>query len=169
MQSWQNQSVIGVVFSSDRTKVLLVKRRDVPVWTLPGGGIEEGESLKQAICREIQEETNLKTVVVKKIGEYTPINRLARFTHLFECGISSGEISSTEESASVKFFNLETLPKMPPPYKEWIEDSLKSHEGMVKKTLSSVSYYNFCKNVIFHPILIARFLLSRINIHLNSH
>jgi 8-oxo-dGTP diphosphatase len=168
MQSWQNQSVIGLVFSQDHTKILLVKRRDVPVWTLPGGGIENGESLKKAVCREIEEETHLKTKVIKKIGEYTPINRLSRFTHLFECAIIEGTIGPTDETSNVNFFNINKLPKMPPPYKEWIEDGTKAEDGMIKKPLLSVCYFNLFKNILLHPILITRFLLSRCGVHINS-
>jgi len=169
MQSWQNQSVIGLVFSTDRSKILLIKRRDIPVWTLPGGGIEPNESPKVAIIRELEEETTLRTTIVKKIGEYTPVNRLTRFTHLFECKIVSGNVSITEETCNIKFFEINKLPKMPPPYKEWIEDGLKIQEGMIKKELSSVSYRSFLKNLLLHPILIFRFILSRFGIHLNSH
>jgi len=51
------KSVIGVVFSPDEKQVLLTKRRDVPVWVLPGGGIERNENPEDAIVREILEET----------------------------------------------------------------------------------------------------------------
>lgn len=34
-------------------------------WELPGGQVEEGEALDQAVCREIKEETGL---TVKPIG-----------------------------------------------------------------------------------------------------
>ena len=34
----------GQSYSEDRKEILLIKRRDVPVWVLPGGGIDSGES-----------------------------------------------------------------------------------------------------------------------------
>jgi len=42
--------------------ILLVERGGEPLkgyWSLPGGGVETGETLKQAVCREILEETGL--------------------------------------------------------------------------------------------------------------
>ena len=49
----------------DRT-ILMVRHvhdgRDY--WTLPGGGVEAGETLEQAVLREVQEETNLSAHVV---------------------------------------------------------------------------------------------------------
>jgi len=38
-------------------KVLLVKHTYLPGWYLPGGGVEAGESLAEAMAREIMEET----------------------------------------------------------------------------------------------------------------
>ena len=52
-----SHSVVGILFSKDQKEVLLIKRRDVPVWVLPGGGIEKSESLEEAIIREVLEET----------------------------------------------------------------------------------------------------------------
>lgn len=163
MDLLKNQSVIGVVFKEG--KVLLVKRKDVPVWTLPGGGIEEGETLEEAICREIEEEAGFVVTCKRKIGEYTPINRLARFTHLFECEIVGEHKRLLNETREIAFFDINELPKMPPPYAEWVEDALKKE--FFQKKLTSVSYFNFFKNLILHPVLIMRFLLSRIGIHIN--
>ena len=40
------------------------------LWVLPGGRVEEGESLEQALVREIQEETGLAVRIEQKLGEY---------------------------------------------------------------------------------------------------
>lgn len=43
-------------------KVLLVQRGHPPaegLWTLPGGGVETGESVRAALIREVREETGL--------------------------------------------------------------------------------------------------------------
>ena len=61
-------SVAGIVFKDNYTQVLLIKRRDVPVWVLPGGGSEEGESLAQATQRELQEETGYIVKIIRKVG-----------------------------------------------------------------------------------------------------
>ncbi len=49
----------ATVFAFDKNKKLLfVKRRDVPVWVVPGGGIEKGETPKEAFARELKSITN---------------------------------------------------------------------------------------------------------------
>src|SRR6185295_5359171 len=108
------QSVAGVVFSPDRTSVLLILRRDVPVWVLPGGGIDPGESPEQASVREILEETSLSVKVERLVGTYIPINRLAKRTNLYECSFVSGSLRRSDETRDARFFSLDQLPPMPP-------------------------------------------------------
>jgi 8-oxo-dGTP diphosphatase len=37
------KSVACILFNKNRSEVLLIKRKDIPVWVLPGGGIDPGE------------------------------------------------------------------------------------------------------------------------------
>ena len=68
------ESVAGTIFSLHRDAILLIKRRDVPVWVLPGGGVELNESPVDAIIREIVEETGFTVKVDRFVGLYTPVN-----------------------------------------------------------------------------------------------
>ena len=164
----QQESVNGIVFSKDRQNILLIKRRDVPVWVLPGGGIEPGESPENAAVREVEEETGYQVKIFRKIGEYTPKCRLARFTYLYECTILSGKPTLSDESQGVQFFPLKALPPLPPPYPDWISDTLADHPQPVKKVITSVSYPALIKNLILHPILVLRFLLTKIGFVIND-
>lgn len=157
------------MFSPDRQEVLLIERRDVPVWVLPGGGIELQEPPEEAACREMLEETGLEVKIVRKVAEYTPVNRLSGFTHFYEVRRISGKAGPSAESRQVKFFPLKALPKrLAPPYQHWIADAAAGHEGVLRKKVQGTSYWDFAKAFLQHPILVVRFLLTRIGIHINS-
>jgi 8-oxo-dGTP diphosphatase len=168
MNSKIESSIAACVFSEDQREILLIKRRDVPVWVLPGGGIEVEETPQEAALREIKEETGFTIKIKRKIGEYTPINRLTRFTHLFEGSITAGTATIGEETADIKFFNLNSLPPLPPPYLDWITDSLIRSPHMFKKKLDQITYKRLFYFLATHPILVMRFLLSRIGLRINS-
>jgi 8-oxo-dGTP diphosphatase len=165
----KNQSVIGILFSEDKSKVLLIKRRDVPVWVLPGGGIEDNESADAAITREIFEETGYNVSIIRKVGEYIPINKLAKYTYLYEIKIIKGEISTGSETREIAFFPLDKLPRLiPPPFSEWIDDAISNKNELIRRKLISVNYFTLIKQVFFHPILIFRFLLTKIGLTINT-
>ncbi len=162
------ESVAGVLFDVRREKVLLTQRRDVPVWVCPGGGVEVGESPVCAIEREFLEETGLTVQASRLVGIYRPINRLAKTTLLYECTPLHGHLTLSSETLDVAFFSLKTLPRLiPPPYLEWIDDAYKIAPP-VEKMLSSITYRALVKQFLCHPILVARFLLSRIGFAINS-
>ncbi len=61
-----------------RDRILMAQRGKEPLkgwWSLPGGALETGESLKDAVCREVREETGLE---VRPLGVLEIFERIIR-------------------------------------------------------------------------------------------
>lgn len=60
----------GIVFNRS-DQVLLIKRDQAPargLWSIPGGRQEAGESMAEACCREVKEETGLDVEVLQIVA-----------------------------------------------------------------------------------------------------
>jgi 8-oxo-dGTP diphosphatase len=110
-------AVSAAVFRDGR--VLIVRRARPPahgLYTLPGGGVELGETLEQAVVREIREETALEIEPVALVGfrqaiAHDAAGRVERhFVILpFAARFISGEISLNEELAEAHWFGPEEI------------------------------------------------------------
>ena len=67
MREYPERPIVGVgAVVLDGSRVVLVKRANEPLkgeWSLPGGAVDVGETLEQAIRREVREETGLDVEV----------------------------------------------------------------------------------------------------------
>jgi len=64
---------VTAIIEFPNNKILLVKRATMVFkgyWALPGGRVDAGENVEQAVMREVEEETGLHVEIVRKIGEY---------------------------------------------------------------------------------------------------
>jgi 8-oxo-dGTP diphosphatase len=163
----ERQAVYGIIFDPAGTEVLMIKRMDIPVWVLPGGGLDPSESPEEGAMREVLEETGLHVSVVRKVAEYLPVNKMTQFSHLFECRIESGSPRAGVETKEVRFFPLNALPPLPPPYEGWIRDAAANHRAVLRKEIEGVSYWVLIKLLVQHPILVGRYLLTKLGIHIN--
>ena len=158
------KSVASIIFSKDRKSVLLIQRRDIPVWVLPGGGIDAGESPEEAALRETQEETGFSAKIVRKIAEYSPSNRLSRYTYFFEVAPIAGGPTLGAETGDIQFFSIDRLPSLlPPNYPYWIQDAAAELPFVLYKKVEGTSYWMLLKLLLQHPIFVGSFLLRLIN------
>ncbi|HZZ39415.1 MAG TPA: NUDIX hydrolase [Acidobacteriaceae bacterium] len=71
-------AVIVRIAKGEGQQVLLIRRGQEPLkgeWSLPGGAIELGETLEEAICREVLEETGLAVETVDVVQAFDRISR----------------------------------------------------------------------------------------------
>lgn len=164
-----DESVAIIIFNKNKDQVLLIKRRDIPVWVLPGGGIEAGETPEQAALREAKEETGLTVALTRKVALYSPVNRLTRPTHFYEAEALQGALRTGDETQEIAFFPLDRLPqRLAPPYPLWIKDAALFSPSTLHKKIEGTSYCGLLKHLLFHPLITLRFLLTKIGIHFNA-
>ncbi len=94
--------------------IVLVERRYPPKgWALPGGFVEIGETVEQAVRREMKEETNLELANLKLFGVYSDPARDPRF-HTVSVVFTAdgvGELKGGDDAKVAKVFKLDGLPE----------------------------------------------------------
>jgi ADP-ribose pyrophosphatase YjhB (NUDIX family) len=112
---WKHKSprptVDSIVVRNGR--VLLVRRKwPPPGFALPGGFVDVGETLEQAVCRETLEETALNVTRLRQLHVYSDPKRDPRqhtIGTIFECE-ADGEPIAGDDAAAVQWFALDELP-----------------------------------------------------------
>ncbi len=132
------QGASSIIFNDDCKRVLLIKREDLRVWAVPGGGVEPGESCEEAAIREAREETGYEIAIDRFVGRYwhpqTP--RGGDWQHVFQAHIVGGTaITSGPETAAVRFFPVDCLPRLMVPWaKVHVRDALANLSTPIERT-----------------------------------
>jgi 8-oxo-dGTP diphosphatase len=119
-------------------QILLVKHRGQAFWLLPGGRLDEGESLHECVAREFLEETGIK---VRPQGPVFLGDFLSGKKHIVDVifrvslqnstnGIPRVRVGSDAGLADASWFPVQTAPEIGPPP---LGDLLKKTEFVPEK------------------------------------
>ncbi len=106
--------VRGAVFEAGG--LLLVRERIDNNWTMPGGWADVGETPREAVEREVREESGLRVHAERLIGVYEanrdldPIDLFHAYKLTFLCRRVGGQPKPSLETLEVRFFDLDSLP-----------------------------------------------------------
>ena len=114
MEGKPKMPVLAVIIAIiEDGKILLTQREDFEVWCLPGGGIEEGESVAEAAMREAKEETGVDVELTSLVGVYPRVGGMWNDVHaiLFRAKPVGGELRlQPGETVEVAYFPFDDLP-----------------------------------------------------------
>ena len=93
--------------------IVLIERKNPPLGlAIPGGFVEVGEKVEDALVREMKEETSLDVEIIRILGVYSDPDRDPRFHTVsitFVCK-AYGEPKAQSDAKEVKVFKLEEIP-----------------------------------------------------------
>ena len=101
-----------------KKKLIMVKHRQYGKewWCLPGGAIEEGETPAEAAIRELKEECNVNSIIVREIGVVVYSPEDSAHTFLVDIGTQEPEIGTDPDYqhqvlVDMKWLTLSEIPE----------------------------------------------------------
>jgi ADP-ribose pyrophosphatase YjhB (NUDIX family) len=101
---------VSAVVLDESGRILMIRRTDNDLYAIPGGGLEAGETVSEAVAREVLEETGIRVEVVDLVGVFSnPEHVIAyddgevrqEFSICFRARPVGGSLRTSEESKEV--------------------------------------------------------------------
>jgi ADP-ribose pyrophosphatase YjhB (NUDIX family) len=114
LDRWDQPRVtVDAVVVREPGRVLLVERAAPPPgWALPGGFVDAGETLEEAVVRELREETGLRAREVVQFHTYSDPARDPRHPTVSTIFLvdADGEPRAGDDAHEARFFPWDALP-----------------------------------------------------------
>jgi 8-oxo-dGTP diphosphatase len=130
MRQKPSLSVDGIAIIDGQ--IVLIKRKNPPfegMYALPGGFVDYGERVEDAVTREFEEETGLETRISRLVGVHSAPDRDPRghtVSIVFELEIIGGELRGGDDASEAELFNLEELPELAFDHQKIVSDYINS-------------------------------------------
>ena len=111
---------VSAFIQDDEGRILMIRRTDNDLYSIPGGQLELGETLAEAAVREVREETGIECEVTGVIGLYSdPKHVIAyddgevrqEFSICFRATPKGGALRTSDESKEVQWIKFEEIDK----------------------------------------------------------
>lgn len=105
----------SAIVANETGEVLLQRRSDNDRWALPGGTMDIGETIGDAVAREVREETGIEAELTGILGVYSDPEHVfayddgevrQQFNVCFTGRVIGGNLQPSDESSQVGFFSL---------------------------------------------------------------
>ncbi|NMA83991.1 MAG: NUDIX hydrolase [Epulopiscium sp.] len=132
---------VGGLVTNDKDEILLI-RDERRGWIFPGGQVEVGESLIEALIREIKEECGVAVKPRHLVGLYSNTSMKKGYNGIemiptivnidFICDYICGELTTSNESLEVRWFSREEAKKIVT-FQKYIErfDNMLNYNGSI--------------------------------------
>ncbi len=125
---------------SSRLKVLLIQRAKDPfkdAWALPGGFVDENETLEYAALRELKEETGVSDVFIEQLFTFgtpgrDPRGRVVTVAYYSLINLAEHKIGADTDAQDVKWFPINSLPPLAFDHAEILETAITRLRGKVR-------------------------------------
>ncbi len=119
-------------------KLVFIKRKNPPYkdhFALPGGFVEIGETVENAVVREAKEETGLDVKIIKLLGVYSDPSRDTRGHVVSICYLTkgSGTLKADSDAKDTGLFGLNEMPKLAFDHNKIIENAKSDINGILSK------------------------------------
>jgi len=111
----QPKITVDIIVELEGKGIVLIERKNPPHgWAMPGGFVDDGESLEQAAVREAKEETSLDVKLVRQFHTYSEPLRDPRHHTISTVFIAkaSGVPIAADDAKGVGVYTQVTLPKL---------------------------------------------------------
>lgn len=104
---------VDAIIEIDNGIILIKRKNPPPGWAIPGGFVDYGETLEDAVIREAKEETGLNISLVRQFHTYSAPKRDPRHHTVSTIFIAtaSGNPVAADDALEVKIFTRDTLPE----------------------------------------------------------